>query len=226
MPQQINLCTPMLLPQKRPFAANTMVMALAAFLIVGGGLCAYWVSSLNSSSQSLQTNLNSLNRDRESLVAVIKSQQAVTGGKVDPNQEVEQLQAQLLQRERLLTEMRRGLLIEGQGHAARLRLVAETIPSQVWVTDLVADEYQMEVRGYTFVPSALNDWVARLAINPVLEGQTLSAINVARVNTPAPSTTTGGENALPAWSFTLVSARSNPPVMLPGGMAWLRPACK
>jgi Tfp pilus assembly protein PilN len=223
MPQQINLCTPMLLPQKRPFAANTMVMALAAFLIVGGGLCAYWVSSLNSSSQSLQTNLNSLNRDRESLVAVIKSQQAVTGGKVvDPNLEMELLQAQLVQRERLLTEMRRGLLIEGQGHAARLRLVAETIPSQVWVTELVADEYQMEVRGYTFVPSALNDWVARLAINPVLEGQTLSAINVARVNTPAPNTavssaTAGDGNAPPAWSFTLVSARSNPPVMLPGG---------
>lgn len=223
MPQQINLCTPMLLPQKRPFEANTMVMALAAFLIVGGGLCAYWVSSLNSSSQSLQNNLDSLNKDRESLVAVIKSQQAVTGGKVvDPSQDVELLQVQLVQRERLLTEMRRGLLMEGQGQSARLRLVAETIPSQVWVTELVADENQMEVRGYTFVPSALNDWVARLAVNPVLEGQTLSAIHVARVNTPAtnaaaPSVTAGGGNVPPTWSFTLVSARSNAPVMSPGG---------
>lgn len=223
MPQQINLCTPILLPQKQPFAANTMVMALAAFLVLGGGLCAYWVLSLNSSSQSLQTNLNSLDKDRESLVTAMKSQQANTGAKAgDLNQDVELLQAQLVQRERLLTEMRRGLLLEGQGHAARLRLVAETIPSQVWVTELVADENQMEVRGYTLVPSALNDWVARLAVNPVLEGQTLSAIKVERVNTPAPTTDTpgvsaSGGNAMPAWSFTLISARTNAPVMVPRG---------
>ena len=57
MPQQINLCIPILLKQKRYFSAQTMAQALAVFLLLGGGLCTYWVWSLTVASEGLKKTL-------------------------------------------------------------------------------------------------------------------------------------------------------------------------
>ena len=54
MPQQINLCTPLLLAPKRYFSAQTMALALAVFLVLGGAMCGAWVWNLNHSTAGLQ----------------------------------------------------------------------------------------------------------------------------------------------------------------------------
>lgn len=52
-----------------------------------------------------------------------------------------------------LAELSRGsFLADGQGHAARLQLVAASIPAQVWVTDVKADELQLDISGFTLEP--------------------------------------------------------------------------
>ena len=58
MPQQINLCTPILLAQKRYFSAQTMLQAVAVFVVLGGALCMYWVSSLNAASGGFKKTLD------------------------------------------------------------------------------------------------------------------------------------------------------------------------
>ena len=68
---------------------------------------------------------------------------------------------------------------------------------------MAGDANQMEVSGFTQEPAALNDWVARLALHPVLTGQQLSRVKVERV-APAP-----GGRAL--WSFSLVSTAVRAP---------------
>jgi Tfp pilus assembly protein PilN len=98
-------------------------------------------------------------------------------------------------RSRLLAELQQGLLAPGRGHAARLQLLAQTIPAQVWVTALRADAGHLEVSGFTLEPAVLNDWVARLARSPVLAGQQLARVKVER----AP-----GDR--PLWAFSLGSA--------------------
>lgn len=226
MPQQINLCTPILLTQKRYFSANTMALSTGVFVLLGGALFAFWVWSLSSSSNELQLTLNAYAKERESLQVSIKSQQVSMGpGATSLTKDLKSVRAQMEQRERLLVELHRGLLHEGQGHAARLRLVAQTIPPKVWVTELLADENQMEVRGYTLEPAALNDWVARLALNPVLQGQTLSAIKVERVSAEAPSVANvpnmpnvqaNAARQSPTWAFTLVSAVTSSSLAAPG----------
>lgn len=126
-------------------------------------------------------------------------------------QELQTRQTQLQQREQVLAELGRGLLRDGQGHAARLRLVAQTIPTEVWVTEVRADERQMEVQGYTLEPAALNQWVARLGAHPSLQGHALSALKIERVGAAeAPKMEPGtagaaASRARPSWSFTLVS---------------------
>lgn len=221
MPQQINLCTPILLTQKRYFSAQTMAQALAVFVLLGGGLCAYWVWSLNSASEGFKKTLATQAQELESLQAAIK-QGKVGAGPLEAalTQQLQGHKLDLQQRQSLMEELQRGLFRPGWGHAARLQLVARSIPAQVWLTDLRADDNQLALTGFTLEPAALNDWVSRLVASALLEGQQLSTVKVehasaALLNTLDGAATSavpvaGAAAARPMWSFTLVSALGKP----------------
>ena len=132
--------------------------------------------------------------------------------------DIQTRRTELLQREKLLQELQRGLFKPGSGHAARLELLAQTIPAQVWVTEVKADESQLDVSGFTLEPAALSVWVAKLAASPLLEGQKLATVKVENA-TPATVSAAGAAAAAssassaaapaprpPVWSFNLVSA--------------------
>ena len=72
----------------------------------------------------------------------------------------------------------------------------------------------MEVVGFTQEPAALNDWVARLAQSPLLQGQQLARIKVERV--VAPPTASAVQARLP-WAFTLASRLPSSAGAAPGG---------
>ena len=201
MPQQINLFTPILLTQKRYFSAQAMALALMVFLALGGFLCAYGVWSLNASSEALKRELTARATERELLQNAIKTR----GANAAPSLETVLkglivAEGELQQREALLDELRRGLVVPGGGHAARMRLVAQSIPAAVWITEILADDRQLEVHGFTGEPSTLNEWVARLGQSPLLKGQSLAAVKVER--------SVLGEANL--WAFSLLSAASVP----------------
>jgi hypothetical protein len=219
MPQQINLCAPILLTQKRYFSAQTMLQALAVFVVLGGGLCAYWVWSLNLASEGFRTTLATQSRELESLQSAIAIGKA-GAGPVDASLtlDLQHRRADLLQREALLDGLQRGLSRPGWGHAARLQLVAQSIPSQVWVTELKADESQLDISGFTLEPSSLNDWVLKLAASPLLKGQKLSTVRVENTGAamlPAASSTMAATSR-PMWSFNLVSELGKPSAAVGG----------
>lgn len=214
MAQQINLCTPILLTQKRYFSAQTMVQALAIFVVLGGGLCAYWVWSLNAASEGFTKTLATQSRELESLQSAIRQGAAGVGpAEAVLTQDLQGRRTELLQREKLLEELQRGLFRPGWGHAARLQLVAQSIPPPVWVTEVKADENQLEVSGFTLEPAALNDWVGKLAASPLLKGQKLSTVKVE--NASVAMIKPAASSAVPSvprtmWSFSLVSAVGKP----------------
>ena len=127
--------------------------------------------------------------------------------------------AERAQRQAILAELSRGSVKDGQGHAARLQLVAASIPAQVWVTDVKADELQLDISGFTLEPAALNAWVARLSASPLLQGQHLAAVKVEKVKVDSAwtdgSTQTGTATHValgarrPLWSFSLVNAATS-----------------
>lgn len=227
MPQQINLCTPILLTQKRYFSAQAMVQALAIFAVVAGGLGIYWVWSLNVASEGFKKTLQTQSRELESLQSAIKQGKAGAGpAEAALTQDLQGRRTELSQREKLLADVQRGLFRPGWGHSARLQLIAQSIPAQVWVTEVKADENQLVVSGFTVEPSALNDWVSKLAASPLLEGQKLSTVIVENARASAlkeAGGTTGSALPVPAagtpsplpivprpvWSFSLVNAVGN-----------------
>lgn len=202
MPRQINLCTPILLTQKRYFSAQTLLQALAVFVVVGGGLCAYWVWSLNFASEGFRRSLATQSRELESLqLALAQSKAGAAPIETAAIQELQARRAELAQREKIFEQSQRGRFRLGWGHAQRLQLLARSIPPQVWLTEVKADEIQLEVSGYTLEPAALNDWVGKLAASPLLEGQKLTTVKVENSGAAAVKTA-----LRPIWSFNLVSA--------------------
>ncbi|QKO22123.1 PilN domain-containing protein [Rhodoferax sp. BAB1] len=211
MAQQINLCNPIFLTQKRYFSASTMARSLGVFVLLGGLLSGYWSWTLQSLSAGYQLSVNNNQREITRLQAAIQANR-VNAAPADAAQvrDLQARQAELQQRELLLLELKRGLLREGYGHAARLQLVARSIPPQAWVTEIRADDLRLELSGYTQEPAALNGWVARLADSPLLEGQQLSVVKVERVVNDArsgtPAVVAAQAGAGPLWSYTLVTA--------------------
>ncbi len=212
MAQQINLCNPIFLTQKRYFSASTMALSLGVFVLLGGLLSAYWSWTLHTLSAGYQQSVSNNQREITQLQAAIQANRA-NAAPADAAQvrDLQTRQTELQQRELLLLELKRGLLREGYGHAARLQLVARSIPPQAWVTGVLADDLRLELSGYTLEPAALNSWVARLAESPLLEGQQLSVVKVERVvgndvRGGAPAAVTAQAGSAPLWSYTLVTA--------------------
>ncbi|MEQ1657477.1 MAG: PilN domain-containing protein, partial [Hylemonella sp.] len=184
MPQQINLCTPIFLTQKRYFSAQTMASALGVFVLLGGVLSGYWTWTLKSLSEGYEQSVSANQREIARLQAAIRlNKENSAPADAALVQELQARQGELERRQALLAELRRGLLRDGQGHAARLQLVARSIPPQAWVTTIKADELTLELGGYTLEPAALNGWMERLAQSPLLQGQQLSVVKVERVAT-------------------------------------------
>jgi Tfp pilus assembly protein PilN len=214
MPQQINLCTPILLTQKRYFSANTMAAALAIFLVLGGVLCGVWVWNLDQASESLKQSLAAHAHEVESLQAAIQRSRT-NAAPVDPAlmAQLEERRAAITQRIKLQEALKDGMFRPGLGHSDRLTWVARSIPAPVWITEIRMDGARFDVSGFTLEPGALNDWVAKLSVSPLMQGLKLATVKVenataATVTVPSAAASDASTPISPpraVWSFNLVS---------------------
>lgn len=207
MAQQINLCSPILLTQKRYFSANTMAIALGVFLVLGAVLAGAWVWNLRQASAGFEATMRAQEQEIQSLQAAIARNKA-RAAPVDAAllQQLQMRQGTVQAREKLLAALQEGLMVPGEAHSDRLQLLARTIPPQVWITAVQADPRLFDIRGYTLEPAALNAWVDRLAASPLLRGLRLSDVQVDH-SSKAPEAL--GTRAV--WSFHLVNTQSASP---------------
>jgi Tfp pilus assembly protein PilN len=208
MAQQINLCTPLFLKPRRYFSAQTMAQALGVFVLLGGLLAAYWGWALHRLGAQYERAAALNQRELEQLKAAQARQRALNApADAALAERLKTRQHELAQREQLLAQLRRGLLRDGQGHAARLQLIARTIPPQAWVTAVRAEDQRLELSGYTTEPAALNGWMQRLAQSELLAGQALAAVKVERVPEQGAGAAQPVLSRVPApvWSYTLVT---------------------
>ncbi len=242
MAQQVNLCLPILQKRKTSFTAQNLALALLVLLVVGGALAAAWVWSLNNANASLSATLASQSKELDALRAASESSKLGDApAQAAAAQTLAQRKTELLQRQKVLSALQEGLFQVGYGHSDRLKLVAQSIPVAVWVTQIKADDRLLDVTGYTVEPAALNDWVSKLAVSPLLKGQALSTVKVESVdpasvpmpgaaavvqgalsatNLPASRPASAPARALPPlWSFGMLSSMAAPvtPAATAGG---------
>lgn len=233
MVQQVNLCLPILRKQRTRFGAQSLLQALAAVLVVGSLLGASWVWNLNQASDSLKQTVAAQTQELAVMQAAIEKNQAGAGPALAAAQQaLAQQRNLLLQRQQTLVALQQGRAEPGYGHSARLTLVAQTISSQAWVTQLRADDSLLEVSGFTLEPAVLTEWANRLAKSPLLKGQALSTVIVERVKPETVLSSgaldrqsvagkdggmpNGGASKtgspLPRWSYTLLSSMAKPTI--------------
>jgi len=213
MAQQINLCTGLVRTQRQRFTARTMLPALGVFLVVGGVLGAMGVGSLERSAEGYRQTLDAQSTEIKALQAAILQSRA-NAAPVDPAlvQQAQERRTAVLQREKVLLEVQQGMFKAGEGHSDRLLLLARSIPAPLWVTAVKVDAARFEVAGFTLEPAALNDWVAKLAVSPLMRDLKLSTVTVentaaGKVTVPASANAAApaGKAARAIWSFNLVN---------------------
>lgn len=220
MPQQINLCTPILLTQKRYFSAHTMAISLGVFVALGAALCGSWVWSLDRATESFQLSVDTHKAEVESLqAAILRSRANAAPADAALLAQLTDRQGAVAQRERLKEALGQGLFQPGWGHSDRLTWVARSIPAPVWISEVRIDGMRFEVSGFTLEPAALNDWVDKLSASPLMQNLKLATVRVektAAANLAVPSAAASAASApmAPAravWSFNLVSAEPTAP---------------
>lgn len=214
MPQQINLCTPILLTQKRYFSAHTMAVALGVFLLLGVGLCIAWIWNLDRASESFQQAVTLHATEVENLQSAIKRSKE-NAAPVDPTllAQLTERRNVIAQREKLREALKEGIFRPGWGHSDRLTWVARSIPAPVWISEVRMDGARFEVSGFTLEPAALNEWVDKLSGSPLMQGLQLATVKVEKaaasaIAVPGTAASAASAPAAPAravWSFNLVS---------------------
>jgi Tfp pilus assembly protein PilN len=201
MAQQINLYSPIFLAPRRYFSAHAMAASLGVFALALVAVCGWMVASGSSLRRDLAGSVQAQAAERQRLTQALAAQPAASGAALE--QELAQAQRTLATRRALLDELTRGRLVEGRSHAAMLRMVAQTVPALVWLTDIRLVEGRLELRGLTLQPDALRPGLAQLAAHPLTSEQRLAAVRLERVapGTPQGGVPGGGE----AWAFQLVS---------------------
>ena len=219
MAQQVNLCLPVLRQQQNRFAAQTLALALLVVLSVGSALGFSWIYRLNRATTALRANLEAQTKEMDALRAAIE-QRAKSAAPAEQalQQELNTRREALQQRDRVLAALSQGHFEAGRGHAARLQLIASSIPPVVWVTQIRADERLLEISGYTLEPAVLNDWVHQLAASALLRDQALSTIKVEAVKPESvllPVTTVAPLSAAAKLPMSAVAPASAASVPLP-----------
>lgn len=219
MAQQINLCAPILLTQKKYFSAQTMALSWGVFLLLGGVLLAVWTWNLQSAATQYQTTMEVQARDIANLQAALaRSKAAAQPVDAALGQQMEAHKQQLVQRQALLVALQEGGQEPGKAYSDRLRFIASTVPAPVWITGVNLASGKFQVTGYTLEPAALNEWVARMATHPLLQGLQLSDVQVQSVSVApqvpvAPTATVTTQQLAPIrgagrqWSFVLANTR-------------------
>ncbi len=200
MAQQINLYSPILLQPRRLFSARTMLQALAA-LLAGLALLGTWVDYRTTQQRhELAATTAAQAADRQRLQAELASRPATPRDHSALEQELVQARQAVADRQRLLGELN-----NPQAHASRaavLRLIAQTAPDRLWLTDVRVADGRLDLAGTSLQPEQLRPWFAQLLAQPALQGLVLRGVAV-------DASDSSRETREMAWSFRM-SAQVRP----------------
>jgi len=224
MAQQINLHSPILLSTKRYFSALAMAKGLVAIAIGAAALCAWMTIQTQALRKDLLATERSNVSEKQLLMNAIAINPALGTSTTALEQNLKALEQTSARRREALAELTRGTVREGRSHSALLRLVANTVPQPVWLTEVNGAAGRLEISGMTLDPSVLRPWIAQLAADPQLAGQQLATVHVERANPLAPGAVRpigvpALNRNLEAWAFTIASGEPKPPAQTASGAA-------
>jgi len=196
--------------------------------VLGGVLSAAWVWNFDRGIATFNQSMAAQAQEVDSLKAAIERSKA-NAAPVNPAllEQLQRVRNTVAQREKLQAALQEGMFRQGWGHSDRLTWVARSIPDVVWLTDVKMDGSRFEVTGFTLEPAALNEWVDKLAVSPLMQGLKLATVKVenataalaAQAVAPASAPSAPAAPARAVWSFNLVSVEPPPAAALDAASA-------
>lgn len=209
MPQQINLSTPVFVKPRQYLAARSMGVMGLVFMTVGGVAAVVWGHRMAGSMAALKKTQQQQQQALDAMQAMLKAHEQTVGpAQLEEQKQLQALQEVVAEKERVLSALQQGVAVPGAAHSDRLLWIANSIPAQVWVTDVQADSQQMHLVGMTLEPAALHTWVEQFRTTPLMRGLKLQTVEVERAAAAAPQLTAaqaGAASARPTWRFRLHS---------------------
>lgn len=206
MSYQINLCPSRDPISQVPWPAKRLACVFGAVTCGVALITAGWVWQLRSNESMARAQLQSKQQAISSLqkqLGLDASAVALSGPAL--SQELLARRSHLARIQARLTQLQRGVMAQGSGHAARLSWVASTIPPSAWLTQLKLDEERLELSGATLEPAMLNSWMDALTASPLFKNQSLNALKVERMTASAREAA-GRAGRAQVWQFTLSAA--------------------
>lgn len=198
MAQQINLYSPILLAPRRHFSARAMVHALGVLVLGLVTLAAWSTHSALRLKAGLEAARTANAQEQAQLTAALGRRPAAATDTKALEQQLAQARSALVERRALLDALDPSHGGAGTGHGELLRLLAETIPDTLWLTEVKRAGGRLVLAGVALQPEALQPWLARLSQHPLMADAPLRAVKVERSDDAA-------ADGAGAWSFRLVS---------------------
>ena len=187
--RQINLYNPSLLPVREVFSARLIVtwVVIAALAMAAVGWWALLEKRNVSREVAIQLSQQAAINARSTVVGA-------DGAALPTPQQVAAIRESLRSKHALLETRRatrdlltRGLASEKAGPTALMRLIATTVPPQLWLTELRVNGKQVTIAGKTLEPSAVNLWLDRLRASGYLIETPMPTMRVEQLASAVPA---------------------------------------
>jgi Tfp pilus assembly protein PilN len=178
--QQINLFNPLLLKQRKQFSAGTMLLALAAVVVLMGALYAYQYARLAELRRQAASASQSLQNQKAQLANLTAALPQSGQGQSPVDQQIKDTDAEIAAKQALLHELGGGATGSFAGY---LRALARQAVPGVWLTAVhIGDSGDdLSVTGRATHADLVPELVRRLNSEVLLRGRPFETLDVRRV---------------------------------------------
>lgn len=199
--RQINLVNSSLIPTREIFSAR-LIVAWVIIAAAAMAAVAWWAvieTRKISGEIAYQASRQAIERARTTPM--------LPSGEVLPTPQLLAAREQALRNQQALLETRRtarealkrGMASDHSGPSALMRLIANSVPPEVWVTEVRVAGSRLDVRGKTLDSNAVNVWLERLRTNAYFAVKPVPAVRLERADVLAPPPA----RTLPGYTFAI-----------------------
>ena len=206
--QQINLYNSTLMPTREIFSARLIV----AWVVIAGlamAAVAWWsVIETRKVGAEIANQASRLAVERARVTpALAAGEEVQTPQQLNAREQALRNQQALLETRRAARDvLKRGMANDKDGPSALMRLIASSVPPQVWLTEVRVLGGQVDVSGKTLDPQAVNVWLERIRASAYLADKPIPVVRIERADLAAPAPA----RTVPVYTFGISAVLSSP----------------
>ena len=176
--QQINLFLAEFAPTPQRFGLRVLLRSLLGVLLLLLLIGVFLVQQLAQERERTQAARQAL----DAVITTIGETRGNEQARQNVAAQLEQLRAQLAQRQALLQDLQQREAKQTSGFASLLQTLAETHDQRLWLTTFSVKGDHLQLTGETLNAAAVPAWLSRLQAKPPIQGLRFAGLHMQRVD--------------------------------------------